>query len=360
MKRIITTIMICVMLCGLLSTGAFASSDRWNEAYRAFILEGGYKTSEQEYYTLGSGDDYDRFARFALYDMDRDGTPELIGYREGSMASCGYYIYAFRDGEITLLGEAGFRNGRFQYAPLSAFGGLFYQSGNMGYFPGYYYYLADGVLKQEQVVERIYHYDDETDEYDYENVRYTQDEELFRLFGDLFDRREKVEGIEELPEYYVPEIRAIGWDNFVSVFKQADSPVKCFAAPQSVKLNGEAVTPDLYNIGGRSYIRLRDLAAMLSGTGSQFSIEYDETANTVTVTTGQPYEPIGTEMETGTDNSASCQPSAQEVLIDGEPLYCRAYNIGGSNYITLEEADMRLGFRAENDPAEDAVVMKTP
>jgi hypothetical protein len=35
---------------------------------------------------------------------------------------------------------------------------------------------------------------------------------------------------------------------------------------------------------------------LLNGTDKQFSIGYDAAANTITITTGQPYEPLGDEL----------------------------------------------------------------
>ena len=48
---------------------------------------------------------------------------------------------------------------------------------------------------------------------------------------------------------------------------------------QSLTVNGKAVECEKYNIDGYNYFKLRDLAALLNGTASQFDVEFDEANN---------------------------------------------------------------------------------
>ena len=86
---------------------------------------------------------------------------------------------------------------------------------------------------------------------------------------------------------------------------------------QTLKVDGTVYKCEKYNIDGSNYFKLRDLAYLLDGTGSQFSVGWDAAANTVSITTGQEYDRTGKELLLGQDASATAQRSAQTILIDG-------------------------------------------
>ncbi|MCD8358830.1 MAG: hypothetical protein LUC06_06510, partial [Oscillospiraceae bacterium] len=90
------------------------------------------------------------------------------------------------------------------------------------------------------------------------------------------------------------------------------------ATPSDRTLKVDGVTADVtaYNIGGCHYFRIRDLAALLSGTESSFSVEWDAAENVVRIETGADY--AGTEPEDAAeDQTDSAVESTQSVLIDG-------------------------------------------
>ncbi len=116
-------------------------------------------------------------------------------------------------------------------------------------------------------------------------------------------------------------------------------------SPQKLTVDGKNVACEKYNIDGYNYFKLRDLACLLSGTESQFSVSYDDARRAVTVFTGQPYEKQPGDLEPGEDMSSSAAPSTQTILIDG--VACSgldAYNIGGNNYFRLRSIGPVLGF----------------
>lgn len=66
---------------------------------------------------------------------------------------------------------------------------------------------------------------------------------------------------------------------------------------QRVSVNGGGIqTLYAYNSNGFNYIRIRDLARLLSGTEKQFGVEYDTDKYTVNIIPGKPYTYDGTEM----------------------------------------------------------------
>lgn len=115
---------------------------------------------------------------------------------------------------------------------------------------------------------------------------------------------------------------------------------------QNLTVDGEPVECEKYNIDGSNYFKLRDLAQLLNGTGSQFDVGWDSAEGVVDITTQHPYtSPNGTELVVGADQSDTAQISAQTIKIDGVVRSdLTVYNIGKSNFFKLREMGDALGF----------------
>jgi sirohydrochlorin cobaltochelatase len=136
---------------------------------------------------------------------------------------------------------------------------------------------------------------------------------------------------------------------FAATDDAAAADFTCVATSQNLTVNGEAKDTEVYNIDGYNYFQLRDIAALLNGTNSQFSVGYDEATRTVSVTTGEAYAPTGDELATGTDKSGTAVKSSQTVMIDGEVADLAAYNLGGNNFFQLRELGKALKFYVHYD-----------
>ena len=88
-------------------------------------------------------------------------------------------------------------------------------------------------------------------------------------------------------------------------------------SPQNLTVDGRPIECEKYNIDGSNYFKLRDIAYLLSGTGSQFEVGYDAETRTVTITTGLPYTPVGGELAVGMDKSSTAKHSTQSIKING-------------------------------------------
>lgn len=129
---------------------------------------------------------------------------------------------------------------------------------------------------------------------------------------------------------------------------------------QKLRVNGKSVQCEAYNIGGANYFKLRDLAFLLNGTESRFSVDWDAAACAVTVRSGGDYLPMGGELETGTDRAFSAVPSDQSIYIDGaERSDLSVYNIGGANYFKLRDLGGALGFRVDYDTASATMLVES-
>lgn len=146
----------------------------------------------------------------------------------------------------------------------------------------------------------------------------------------------------------------------VSANAATPKPDAVVVSPQILMVDGVVKNAQKYNIDGANYFKLRDLAYLLNGTGSQFGVGWDGATGTVTITTGEAYTPVGGELETGADMSASTVPSAQTIKINGETrsdLY--VYNIGGANFFKLRDLGTALGFEVDYDAANNAATVAT-
>ena len=133
------------------------------------------------------------------------------------------------------------------------------------------------------------------------------------------------------------------------------------ASPQGLEADGETVTCEMYNIDGSNYFKLRDLAALFNGTGSQFDVAWLPEAGLVSITTHHAYStPDGHELELRGDLSATAQKSAQTIRIDGaERSDLSVWNIGGSNFFQLRELGRALGFAVDFDYGSNTAVVKS-
>ena len=128
---------------------------------------------------------------------------------------------------------------------------------------------------------------------------------------------------------------------------------------QNVTVDDVAVAPQIYNVNGYNYFKLRDLAMLLKDSGVRFSVSYDESSRTIRIVTGEAYIPVGGELVSGADLSNTCVKSSQSLIINGEPLSLEAFNIGGNNYFKLRDLGDALGFGVDYDEASRTAKIAT-
>ncbi len=116
-----------------------------------------------------------------------------------------------------------------------------------------------------------------------------------------------------------------------------------------------------YNIDGKNYFKLRDIAALLDDTEAHFAVGYDVVSNTVSITRGGVYEYIGTELLFTKDNSSTAVTSAQTITVDGRTVSnLTVYNIGGSNFFQLRELGDLLGFDVDYNSETRTMLVESP
>ena len=130
---------------------------------------------------------------------------------------------------------------------------------------------------------------------------------------------------------------------------------------QNLSIDGELQDKlEIYNINGENYFKIRDLAALLTGTGAQFNVDYDAATRTIKVTTGEAYEPLSTDLaKEYTNKAASCVKSNKTIEVNGEAIEITSYAFGGHNFFRLRSLGEALGFGVDWDASTRTMLVTT-
>jgi hypothetical protein len=128
----------------------------------------------------------------------------------------------------------------------------------------------------------------------------------------------------------------------------------------TLKVNGAAQAPTVYNINGYNYFKIRDLAAALNGTSKQFEVGYDGASKSVTATTGTAYTAAGGELAGAASSKQTATVSKDIIIVNGEKMEdVSVYNIDGYNYFQLRDLGKVLGFDVEWSAEEQSMIINT-
>ena len=133
----------------------------------------------------------------------------------------------------------------------------------------------------------------------------------------------------------------------VSGASTPQQPARTTASPtnDSLTCDGAAQNPTVYKIGGSNYFKIRDVAAMLDGTGKQFAVGYDGQLKSVTATTGQGYaKQPGDLAGAPAGGNKTAEISSDTIYVNGEKVDAEVYKIDGSNYFKLRDLGKALDF----------------
>ncbi len=133
------------------------------------------------------------------------------------------------------------------------------------------------------------------------------------------------------------------------------------AAPNrsTVLVNGQAAAFDAYTINQNNYFKLRDLAKVLSGTGKQFEVAWDGSANAINMLSGKPYTAVGGELAQGDGAGKFATVNTATVYLDGRPVSLLAYTINQNNYFKLRDVGQAFDFDVTWDGARNTIVIDT-
>jgi hypothetical protein len=284
-----------------------------------------------------------------LRDIDGDGTQEVVAVKN---ARSGYSSYV----AVKILDVENGQN-------LSA-------SHNFSYVEGAYVYFAGGKIvcfdgqsgenKQDIVtysgggitVDKLsYAYDMDWDTFRYASLNGTTINE--RRLNQIRAECKETESI-----FSVFGNRTTG-DTAKILAMTVNVGVVARPTAATVLVNSRPVAFDAYNINDNNYFKLRDLAFVLSGTGSQFEVTWDSANNAILLTSGLKYTPVSGEMESKGTGDKAAVPTSSSILLNGSAVALTAYNIGNNNYFKLRDVAAANGFGVDWDGASQTITIET-
>ncbi len=132
--------------------------------------------------------------------------------------------------------------------------------------------------------------------------------------------------------------------------------VSAQAAEGRVLVDGKEAAVAVYLINGAPYVKLRDVAAAISGSAAGFDLGWDHGKKTIAITSGKAYAPVGGEGEAVSGTEKLVNPSAASVQLDGEETALALYAIRGSNYCSLASLSA-LGLQGSWDAGSGTVTI---
>lgn len=129
----------------------------------------------------------------------------------------------------------------------------------------------------------------------------------------------------------------------------ASTPAK--PSTHKIYVDGERANVAAYEINDNNYFKLRDVAAILSGTDAQFEVTWDEASQTITLTDGHAYTTVGGEMGSIPAANQTAEDSTAAVYRDGTQVHYTGFEINDNNYYKLRDiaADFDFGVTWDND-----------
>lgn len=181
----------------------------WSEAYKDFVMNKVYAGIGEPDYYIG---EFHEPIKFALYDLDNDGIPELFAYNgEGSTAGNSYNVYTYKNNKMKKVGDLGERELFIHYDPAKRYPGLVESEGSMGVYYTEYWYMENNQIKSEMLGQESYYSHGDDEEPDFDNppvlTQETADSELYNWAMN--------EAKEDLVTYTYDEISKMGWEEFV-------------------------------------------------------------------------------------------------------------------------------------------------
>ena len=150
-----------------------------------------------------------------------------------------------------------------------------------------------------------------------------------------------------------------GTTSYAYAYEMLPKPQKVSASSAKLQVDGKAVSVGAYTIHGNTYFKLRDLAAVLNGTETQFSVAYDNALSSITLTAGEAYAAVGTEGKAAAAPTASASESTSPLFINGERRFPTAYLIHGNNYFKLRDLGEIFDFSVGWDGASGTITVDT-
>ncbi|WP_296256306.1 stalk domain-containing protein [uncultured Ezakiella sp.] len=127
---------------------------------------------------------------------------------------------------------------------------------------------------------------------------------------------------------------------------------------QEVYLDGGKVDLGAYLINQRNYVKLRDVAAILTATDAKFNVDFNEDKKVV-ITTGEAYEKLDTDLVELPEGKVEALMGEQAFIFNGEEKMVKTALINQNNYLQLRELGELIGFGVHYNEETKAIELSS-
>ncbi len=350
MKKRILSLLLSLVLAFSLAVPAFAISPDQEAAYKAKI-----KAEASNWGNV-----------IQLADLDLDGSPELImgGLPGSGLFSIFEDVWSYENGvlvkknaseydKLSLGGYDLYRNNSTGASRIEGSYTLRAGRGNYSDVTAYYTMYSDtvkvtNVYVEEHAGNSIYYY-------------VNGSKVSASKYKSAYNARNN--GWTKNWSYTYSEWMNSGKPSNADIQKLFDeykgSPALATYSTHKITVDGSPVSLTAYNINGNNYFKLRDLAALLSGSQAQFQVGWNDATRTITLTTDSAYTAVGGELAKASAVNQFGVSTDAGIYVDGSPADLMAYNINDNNYFKLRDLGKVLGFNVGWDDATHTVSILT-
>ncbi|MEG1577382.1 MAG: WG repeat-containing protein [Oscillospiraceae bacterium] len=139
------------------------------------------------------------------------------------------------------------------------------------------------------------------------------------------------------------------------------NPATATAKPSPTKLlvNGKSVAASAYLIGQNNYVKLRDLAYLVNGTGKNFEVKWDNGKKAINLKSNTQYTPVTGDMTPAAGGAQAASRSNSPIYVDGLGRSLTAYTINGNNYFKLRDVMRAFDIAVGYDSATSTATLDT-
>ena len=139
----------------------------------------------------------------------------------------------------------------------------------------------------------------------------------------------------------------------------ASSNISALRSEIIITVNGARIPFRAYEVDGRTYVDLFEVALALSGSENQFALGWIEKNKSLHLKRGMPYAAIGLNMTRRSVRNETATPADISVLLDGDRVSIAAYNIRNDVFFDLRGVAGALDFSVEWHPLDNLIGIDT-
>ena len=129
---------------------------------------------------------------------------------------------------------------------------------------------------------------------------------------------------------------------------------------QRIALDGEEVKVGTYLVEDYTYIKLRDVAAILNGTANQFDIGVAaEDPKQIVLARGYEYKKTDNDLQEIKKDKAKASVGVMKVSVRKDPEDLKTALIDGFNYVQLRDLAKLIGFEVKYNAKNKTIVIET-